>query len=83
MAKGIKTGGREAGTPNRLTSEIRTALKEYIYVELQKLPDYLAELPTKDRLEILLKLCNFVLPKVEPVKFDKGEPNNGIDWFVH
>lgn len=82
MAKGIKTGGRETGTPNRLTSELRTALKEYIYVELQKLPDYLAELPTKDRLEILLKLCSFVLPKVEPVKFDKGEPVDSKDWWT-
>ncbi|GAP69927.1 hypothetical protein BA6E_121380 [Bacteroidales bacterium 6E] len=80
MAKGIKTGGREAGTPNRLTSELRSVLKEIIYDEMQRLPDALADLPIKDRLDILIKLCNFVLPKVEKVKATAGEPITKEWW---
>lgn len=28
MAKGVKTGGRQKGTPNKLTGELRAAIRE-------------------------------------------------------
>lgn len=28
MAKGVKTGGRQKGTPNKATAEVKTALQE-------------------------------------------------------
>lgn len=28
MAKGVKTGGRKAGTPNKLTGDLRAAIRE-------------------------------------------------------
>ena len=34
MAKGIKTGGREIGTPNKTTSELRKTLKHIVDDEL-------------------------------------------------
>ncbi len=79
MAKGIKTGGREAGTPNRLTTELRTILKNLIYDELQNLPEHLLRIEPKERLEIVLKLMPFVCPKVQDVPHDKGEPIS-YDW---
>ena len=33
--KGVKTGGRMKGTPNRLTKELRSALKNIIHDEYQ------------------------------------------------
>ena len=72
--KGQKTGGREQGTPNRLTIELRAALKEIIYQEFAGLPDRLEKLEPKDRLELLTKLLPFVLPKVESVNPGHGEP---------
>jgi len=74
MAKGNKTGGRVAGTPNRLTSELRSVLKDMLFNELQSLPDRLDKLPDKDRIEIILKLMPFVCPKVEPVSSGGDEP---------
>ena len=74
MAKGNKTGGRETGTPNRLTSEIRSVLKDMLFNELQSLPDRLDKLPDKDRIEIILKPMPFVCPKVETVSSDSDEP---------
>ncbi len=35
---GKKTGGRVAGTPNRLTKELRTVLRDMIAAELGALP---------------------------------------------
>lgn len=81
MAKGIKTGGRKAGTPNRLTKELRQVLKDIIYDELQNLPDTLDGLEPKDRVELVIKLMSYTLPKVRPVMSDKGEPHDWqADW---
>lgn len=80
MAKGLKTGGRETGTPNRLTSEIRTVLKDMLFNELQSLPDRLDKLPDKNRIEILLRLMPFVCPKVDPVNSDDHEPVMPFKW---
>ena len=74
MAKGIKTGGRGQGTPNRLTKELRAALKEIIFQEFAALPDRLDKLEPKDRIELLTKLLPYVLPKVESVIPGLGEP---------
>lgn len=82
MAKGLKTGGRETGTPNRLTRELRGLLKDIIYDELTRLPAAFAEMPAKDRLEVLTKLLNYVCPKVENVQCNSGEPVEN-DWSVY
>jgi len=74
MAKGMKTGGRETGTPNRLTRELRNVLKEVIAKELTIIPETLEKLEPKDRLEMVLKLIPYVLPKVEAVSPTDGEP---------
>lgn len=47
MAKGIKTGGRKAGTENQTTKEVRNILKEVIDNELLNIKDLLYELPIK------------------------------------
>jgi hypothetical protein len=74
MAKGIKTGGRQAGTPNRLTKELRTALKNVLHNELMMLPSMLEKLEPKERLELVVKLLPYALPKVETVPDWWGEP---------
>ena len=79
MAKGIKTGGREKGTPNRLTKELRTVLKDFMYNELQALPDHLNKLEPKERIEILIKMMPYILPKIQLVTDDRGEPT---DFFL-
>ena len=34
---GLKFGGRTKGTPNRLTKEVRSILKEVLYFEISQL----------------------------------------------
>lgn len=61
---GQKFGGRQAGTPNRITQELREVLSEIVHQEIKKIPDHLNKLEAKDRLELLSKLLPFVLPKI-------------------
>lgn len=72
--KGQKTGGRKQGSPNRITKELRLILKELVFAELEKMPEIVAKLEDKDRLELLIKLLPYVLPKVNPVGATDGEP---------
>lgn len=37
MAKGLKTGGRKAGTPNKATAEIKTLARQYSQEALKAL----------------------------------------------
>ena len=68
MAVGVKTGGRKVGTPNKVSAEMRLLLKQIISDELEALPATLEQLPGKDRLEAVLKLMPFVLPKIESIE---------------
>lgn len=77
---GKKYGGREAGTPNRLTKELRAALKNILHQEIELLADHFNKLEPKDRLELLVKLLPFALPKVEPESYQIGEGGFGDDW---
>ena len=71
---GKKFGGRQKGTHNKLTKELRSVLKDVLYEEIERLPERLDELDTKDRLELLVKLMPFVFPKVQSVSQSLDEP---------
>lgn len=58
-----KTGGRTIGTPNKVTKEIREFYKELIENNLSTIERDLKELQPKERIEVLLKLTEFVIPK--------------------
>lgn len=65
--QGKKTGGRVAGTPNKVTSELRKTLKGIVAGELESLPGTLGELPPRERLDLLIKLLPFCMPKVNQI----------------
>lgn len=69
--------GRPKGTPNKTTTEIRTVLKEVINNELINIDTLLVQLEPKERLEMVIKLIPYVLPKVENINYSLGEP---FDW---
>lgn len=77
--KGIKTGGRQIGTPNKLTKELREKLKAVIEIELTNLPQYFSEIDTAGKIDLLVKLIPYVLPKVTPIEHTTGEP---ISWDI-
>ena len=71
---GIKHGGRKKGTSNRLTRELRDALKDVVIQELSLVKENSCKLYAKDRMNILIKLIPFVCPKIKSENHDLNEP---------
>ena len=71
---GKKYGGRQKGTPNRLTKELRTILKNVLYNELESIEELLESLEPKERVELVIKLIPFILPKVNRIGHTYNEP---------
>ena len=69
-----KKGGRIKGVPNRLTKEMRGVLKDVIYNELDDIQNTLKSLKPKERLDVVLKLMPYVVPKVKTVSHTINEP---------
>ncbi|MEH6706024.1 MAG: hypothetical protein V7691_14605 [Galbibacter orientalis] len=69
-----KVGGRQKGSTNLITKELRKDLKEIVYNELQELPERLESLSDERRLEVLFKMMPYVFPKVNPISSTSGEP---------
>lgn len=65
MAHGKKTGGRAPGTPNKLTGYMSEALGTVLGGEIGQLPKFLAKLEPKDRLDVVVKLLEFALPRLK------------------
>jgi hypothetical protein len=61
MAKGYKTGGRTAGTPNRITSLVRENLSTYI-IECINSIDF-NNLEDSDKVRLALGMLQYVIPK--------------------
>ena len=72
-----KYGGRQKGTPNKLTKELRSVLKDILYQELEQIKERLDALKPKERIELLIKLMPYVLPKVTSISHTTNEP---LDW---
>ena len=73
---GKKYGGRKKGTPNKVTKELRSLLKDILYSELENLESNLDDLSAKDRLEVLIKLMPYVFPKLEKIHHSSNEPHS-------
>lgn len=67
MAKGIKTGGRQKGTPNKLTFQTRQVLLNMLAEEYENLPELIEKLEPAQRIDVILKLSKFVLPPMMSV----------------
>jgi len=76
---GKKYGGRKKGTPNRLTKELRTLLKDVLYSELETIDERLELLEPKERLELVIKLMPYAFPKVVSISHSANEP---MDWGI-
>ena len=74
---GKKYGGRQKGTPNRMTKELRSVLKDVLYEEIEALQERLGAVKPKERVELLIKLMPYALPKVPSVSHTTNEP---LDW---
>jgi hypothetical protein len=73
MAKGIKTGGRTAGTPNRLTFQTRQLLVDVLAAEFENLPETLAKLEPYQRIDAVCKLAKYAMPTMQSISTSIAE----------
>ena len=78
LTKRPKTGGRVAGTPNRITTRVRWVIAEALEREMENLPALFESLTPRERLFALVKLAPFVLPETNSAHpWDAINPH---DW---
>ena len=70
MAHGHKTGGRTAGTPNKVTSDLKSRIAALIDERFDAISSDLELLEPKDRVTAYLKFLEYVLPKQREQKID-------------
>jgi hypothetical protein len=63
VPKGVKYGGRQRGTGNKISAELKEVLNEYCLNEFQYLNANIQRLTLSERLVFFTKVLPFVLPK--------------------
>ena len=58
----MKFGGRQKGTPNKRT-EIIENIEDMVLQEFKNIPNYIESLNNKERLEFIIKLLPYAVPK--------------------
>lgn len=66
-----KYGGRIKGTPNLITAELRAVLRLILVKEFETLPETISAIKSPERrLEIIIKLLPFILPKSQETSLE-------------
>lgn len=75
---GRKYGGRKKGTPNKITGTVKEMINKTLTKQLESLPKLLSELSPKERVEVVIKLLPYLIPKmdVETEKLKEDKKNN-------
>ena len=87
--KGLKTGGRQKGTPNKITSEIRDKIQVLVSGTMDSLD--VSTFTHMEKIKLLQVLCQYIIPKLQSANYQIGTPdmpsavsikfidNNGVD----
>ena len=65
-----KTGGRTAGTPNRVTGDLRQWIDNLLNKNLPRIEKDLEILDSKDRLVIFERLLQYSIPKQQSISVE-------------
>ena len=79
--KGKKTGGRQKGTPNKASAFMKGVFQDivqnYILSETPEKSEFgknfvtdLGKLDPKDRIDVMIKFAQFVVPKPQSIAFE-------------
>ncbi|HBL73780.1 MAG: hypothetical protein A2W90_16975 [Bacteroidetes bacterium GWF2_42_66] len=66
MARGVKTGGRQKGTSNKLSGTVKEMITQFVENEVQNLPGLLIQLEPKEKVDFIIKLLPFIIAKPIP-----------------
>lgn len=76
-----KTGGRQKGTPNRITLEIRMKLAHVLNREMDTIGETLSAMEPTARMATVVKLMSLVMP-TEIKSWDKIDDWEMADYIV-
>jgi hypothetical protein len=62
MNKRMKTGGRDKGTPNKITSDVKHLIAELVTSELQHVYEHRHELDLIDRYRLACVMSKLIVP---------------------
>lgn len=84
MAKGVKTGGRAKGTPNRATADVREAIATLLQSNVEHMSGWLTQVAADDpgkALDLVVKLAEYHIPKL--ARSEVSGPEGGPQEVVH
>ena len=65
-----RIAGRQKGTPNRATATLKQTIQGIVERSFETIEDDLQDMETKDRVGFILKLVEFIQPKMRETKID-------------
>ena len=86
---GKKFGGRQKGTPNKITSEIRDRISVLVSGTMNSID--ISTFTKMEKIKLLQVLCQYIIPKLQSADYQIGTPdmpsavsikfidNNGVD----
>ena len=77
-AQGQKTGGRQKGTPNKITAEIREFLASLVFDNMDLIRQDVRNMTPEQRASFLPKILPYIVPKQKP-KTEKDEQDIACD----
>jgi len=63
-----KTGGRSSGTPNKVTTDLRSWVNELLDRNRQQIDEDIKRLDPQQRVAIFEKLLSYAIPKMQAVE---------------
>lgn len=82
MAYGYKTGGRQKGTPNKLTQERKESLSKLISKLSSDIERDIDSLTIQEKAQLLPKLLPFIIPKPKPEEDFQPQEDRPITRIV-
>ena len=71
--KRIKTGGRQKGTPNKITSEIRDRISVLVSGTMDSID--ISTFTKMEKIKLLQVLCQYIIPKLQSANYQIGTPD--------
>ena len=76
MEQRPKYGGRQKGSLNKITSNLKATIQGIVERQFETLEDDLEQMDAKDKVNAVLKLIEYVLPKQREQKINFSDMND-------
>ncbi len=79
-----RLGGREKGTPNKLTADMKTWIAEILNDGRGRFVDSLNDLESSEYIRVYTGLLNYVIPKKQAIsgEVEENKSNGGLNVIV-